>query len=546
MFRCLCRGFLAVFLSSPTLAAAASTCTDLTTFQADKNTTIISALEVPTGIYDPIEKEKVTRKTYPSQVPPFCRVAGITHPVPESSIRFEVWLPLPSAWNHKIEGTGNGAYSASMSWGGMINAIRLGYATSSTNTGHDGGNDDVRFVVGHPESIVDWGNRSIHVTAKIASSVVAHYYGAAAQHVYFNGCSTGGHQALQEAQRYPQDYDGILAGDAGNDRVHLNVGFLWDFAADHPDSGKSILADADLHLLHDTVINTCDVKDGVKDGIVSDPLGCHFDPAVLLCKDGQTSGCFTQQQVDATRKIYAGPRNPRTGEQIIAGYAPGSEIIANGGQYLGWQNFITDPKEPQRVDVWRYWVFDNDKWDWHTFDYDHDVALGDEKMASVNASNGDLRAFNNRGGKLIVYHGWSDPVGPPGDAIAYYEKVEKDDGGPAATRKFARLFMVPGMSHCGGGTGFLVQGGSRASSNPDDVPKWGGTDPAYNDAEHDMLSALDRWVTTGKAPNEIIAFHKENDSVTSTMPVCPFPKIATYRGRGDTADSSNYACKEPK
>ena len=532
------KGFLAILLGNVTIAAAASTCKDLTSFHLDK-TAITSAVEVPGGIYDPLEKEKATRKTYPSEVPAFCRVAGITHPVPQSTIRFEVWLPTPSAWNHKIQGLGNGAYSDSLSWGGLVNAIRLGYAASSTDTGHTGG--DLKFAVDHPERIEDWGNRSIHVTARIASAIVAHYYGKSAEHEYFNGCSTGGHQALSEAQRYPEDYDGILAGDAGNDRVHLNVGFLWDFAAAHPDGGKSIFTDADLHLLHNAAIAACDAKDGVKDGILSDPLSCGFDPGVLLCKASQTSNCFTQQQVDAARKIYAGPRNPRTGEQIIAGYAPGSEIIENGGQYLGWQNFITQPTEPQRVDFWKYWVLNDPNWDWHTFDYDHDVANGDQKMAVVNASSGDVRAFHNRGGKLLIYHGWADPVGPPGDAIDYYQKVEKMDGGPSATFKFARLFFVPGMSHCGGGTGYEVSGGSRANTNPDDVPKW-----QYTDADHDMLSALDRWVTTGKAPDEIIAFHKENGRTTRTVPVCPFPEVARYSGKGDTADSSSYACKASK
>lgn len=531
------KGFLAILLGNMTLAAAASTCTDLTSFHIDR-IAITSAVQVPAGVYDPLEQQKATRKAYPSEVPAFCRVSGIAHPVPESNIRFEIWLPVPAAWNHKIEGQGNGAYSDSYSRGGLINAIRLGYAASSTDTGHTGG--DLKFAVGHPERIEDWGNRAIHITAQITNAVVTHYYGSSAQHGYFNGCSTGGHQALSEAQRYPEDYDGILAGDAGNNRVHLNVGFLWDFAASHPD-GKSIFTEADLHLLHDAVLAACDVRDGVKDRIISVPLACGFNPAVLLCKASQTSGCFTQQQVDAARKIYEGPRNPRTGEQIIAGYAPGSEIIENGGQYRGWQNFITEPTEPQRVDFWKYWVFNDPVWDWHTFDYDRDVAIGDQRMAAVNASSGDLRGFRDRGGKLILYHGWADPVGPPGDAIDYYRKVQKLNGGAESTGKFARLFFVPGMSHCGGGAGYEVSGGSRGNTSPDDVPKW-----QYTDADHDMLSALDRWVTTSEAPKQIIAFHKENGQPTRTVPVCPYPEVATYKGKGDTSQASSYACSLPK
>jgi feruloyl esterase len=336
-----------------------SSCTELGSLNLP-HIAITSSVEVAAGVFSPSpEKSPTEHKVYPAAVPAFCRVVGVIHPVPESSIGFEVWLPMYSAWNHRLQGVGNGAYNGRISYGSLENAINLGYAAASTDTGHTGG--DVKFVVGHPERVADWGYRAVHVTTEAAKLILNKYYGTAPVHSYFNGCSTGGHQALQEAQRFPDDYDGILAGDAGNDRVHLNVGFLWGFAAAHP-NGQLILPDDKLPLIHQAVINACDAKDGVKDGILEDPLACKFDPAVLLCKGPETAACLTSEQVEATKKIYAGPRNPRTGESIIAGYAPGSEVIT-GGDYTGWKNFITGPKEPSRLDVWKYWVFNNPDWD---------------------------------------------------------------------------------------------------------------------------------------------------------------------------------------
>jgi len=523
---------LSLFMSG---RASASTCAELRAIKIP-STIITSAMDVPAGRFTPTYQTPPA-KIYSATVPAFCRVIGVTHPVPESTIGFEVWLPLPAAWNHRIEGVGTGAYLGRVSYGSLEDAIALGYAVSSTDTGHTGG--DLKFVVGHPERMIDWGNRAIHETALATKSIVAAYYGTAAAHAYFNGCSTGGGQALSEAQRFPEDYDGILAGDAGNDRVHLNVGFLWSFAAAH-DGDTLVLPEDKLHLLHDAVIRACDAADGVKDGILEDPLSCHFDPAVLACKAGASESCLSPREIDAARKIYAGPKNQRTGEQIIAGLMPGSEII-EGGDYAGWQNFITSPKEPSRLDFWKYWVFDDPNWDWHKFDYDHDVASADEKAAAVNASNPDLRPFQQRGGKLLVYHGWVDPVGPPGDAISYHDAVMKVIGSPIKTSEFFRLFMVPGMSHCNGGAGYELAGGARGVDDPDGVPKW-----PHPDSAHDMLNALDAWVTHGDAPQQLIAAHYEDGKPTRTIPVCAFPKVAHWTGKGSADDAKNYTCTSPK
>jgi len=528
----MCAIGLGIVLTRPSLA---STCTDLQPLGIP-HTTITSAADVAAGTFVPTYI-KAPAKIYPATVPAFCRVIGVIHPVPESKIGFEVWLPTPSAWNHRMQGVGNGAYSGRISYGALEDQVKLGYAVTSTDTGHSG--SDLNFAVDHPERIVDWGNRAVHETAQAAKAVVAKYYSAAPSHSYFNGCSTGGHQALSEAQRFPEDYDGILAGDAGNDRVHLNVGFLWGFAAAH-DGDRLILPESKLSVLHKAAINACDAKDGLKDGVLEDPLACHFDPGVLLCKGADSASCLTSEQVEAARKIYAGPRNSRTGKQIIGGLMPGSEIVV-GGDYSGWKNFITGPKEPSRLDFWKDWVFNDPKWDWHTFDYDRDVAIADKKMAAVNASDANLKPFRDRGGKLLMYHGWVDPVGPPTDAIDYYKSVEKVIGSSTKTQDFFRLFLVPGMSHCNGGEGFEVAGGSRGIDDPDGVPKWLNPDP-----DHDMLSALDAWVSEGDAPQHIIAAHYENGKVTRTMPVCAYPKVARWTGKGSADDAKNFACATPK
>jgi feruloyl esterase len=521
------RLFAVIFAAGALVPSAfGSACTDLRTIVLP-HSSITSAVEMPAGTFTPsTENASAERKTYPAAVPAFCRVIGVIHPVPESTIKFEVWLPSPDAWNHRLEGVGNGAYSGRISYGPLENAINLGYAAASTDTGHTG--SDLKFAVDHPERIVDWGYRAVHVTTEAAKLILAKYYGTAPTHSYFNGCSTGGHQALQEAQRFPEDYDGILAGDAGNDRVHLNVGFMWGFAAVHPE-GRLILPEDKLPLIHKAAVAACDA-------ILEDPLACKFDPGVLLCKGAETAACLTSAQVEGVRKIYAGPHNPHTGEQIIAGYAPGSEIVT-GGDYSGWKNFIVGPKEPSRLDFWKYWVFNKPDWDWHTFDYDHDIAFADSKMADANANNADLQSFKAHGGKQIMYHGWADPVGPPGDAIDYYARVQQTAGGAEKTQDFLRLFLVPGMSHCNGGAGYEVAGGARGVDDPNGVPKWPEPDP-----EHDMLSALDQWVSKGVAPKQIIAAHRKEGTIDRTIPVCAYPKVARWSGKGSSDEAKNYSC----
>jgi feruloyl esterase len=446
-------------------------------------------------------------------LPAYCQVKVTAKPVADSEIKIEIWLPAAADWNGKFVGTGNGGYSGAIGYGDMRNALQRGYATAGSNTGHDGG--DLQFGAGHPEKIRDWAYRAIHVMTETARQVVRGYYGKAAAHAYFTGCSTGGHQALMEAQRYPTDYDGIVAGDPGNDRIRLNAGFLWSWLAANKDAASPLPA-SKLAMINRAVIDACDGLDGVKDGLLGDPRSCRFDPGTLLCKGADEPTCLTAPQVTAVRSIYEGARNPRTSQQIFPGWVRGSEAPGGRG---GWSAYFVGQREPARVDFWRYWVFDNPQWDPRTFDFDRDVASADSKVGFIDANNPDLSAFQANKGKLLMYHGWADPVVPPEDGIQYYESAGKAMGGTAKIASFFRLFMVPGMGHCTGGPG---------------------------PSEFDALGALDRWVTEGVAPQKIVASHSTNGAVDRTRPLCPHPQVARWTGSGSTDDAANFVCAAPE
>jgi len=431
--------------------------------------------------------------------PAYCQVTAMVKPVPDSEIRVEIWLPPAPQWNGKFLGTGNGGYSGALSYAEMRAALARGYATAGSNTGHEGA--DLKFGTGHPEKIRDWAYRAVHAMTGTAQQVVRAYYGRAAAHAYFEGCSTGGHQALMEAQRYPADYDGIVAGDPGNNRIRLNAGFLWSWLA-----AKDLPA-SKLPLLNRAVVAACDADDGIQDGLISDPRRCRFDPGALECKNGDAASCLTATEVAAVRKVYAGARNSRTGEQIFAGWARGSE--------LGWGAYFVGKPEPARSDFWRAWVFGDPEWNPHSFDFDRDLDAAGRKVGYIDANNPDLSAFQKNKGKLLMYHGWADPVVPPEDGIRYYESVARAMGGEEKTATFFRLFMAPGMGHCGGGPG-----------------------PNTFDA----LSALDKWVTEGEAPEKIVASHSSEGKIDRTRPLCPYPLVARWNGTGSRDDAANFAC----
>lgn len=443
----------------------------------------------------------------------YCKVSITNTFVPDSEVHSEVWLPAPDKWNGKLLGLGNGGYSSRMDFRAMRAALARGYAVTDSDTGHTGG--DLKFGVGHPAKIDDWAYRAVHVMTQAAKLVVRSYYGRLPEHAYFSGCSTGGQQALSEAQRYPDDYDGIVAGDPGNDRIHLNAGFLWSWRVLHDKPGAD-LPSAKLPFLYNAVMHSCDALDGLKDGIITDPTHCHFDPSTLLCKDGDRNSCLTATQVEAVRKIYAGARNPRTGEQIFPGWIRGSESLPDGSG--SWAGYFVGRPEPARVDFWRYWIFEDPNWEPKSFDFDRDVTYADQALPQVSAVSPDLSAFRRRGGKLLIYQGWADPVVPPENTIHYFKSVEREMG-TKTVDSFLVLFMIPGMGHCGGGPGA---------------------------SKFDPLEQIDSWVTSTRAPQRIVAEHLDKAGlVDRTRPICRYPAQPVYKGSGSTDAAANFVCRAP-
>jgi feruloyl esterase len=488
-----------------TTSPAATTCVNLKALTIP-NVTITAAATQPAGPFTPPGSRN------PIMLPEFCRIEGVARPTSDSEIRFEVWIPPAEVWNGKFQGVGNGGYAGSISYPAMTTALQRGYATASTDTGHVG--DDLKFGQGHPEKVVDWAYRAIHVTAEVSKLIVRDHTGKFPDHSYFVGCSTGGHQALSEAQRFPDDYDGIVAGSPGYDRIRQIGSYLWAWTATHTKEGAPVLPASKLPLLTKSAVAACDSNDGLKDGLIDDPRLCRFDPATLLCKAGDSASCLTPPQVDAVKKVYSDLRNPRTGEQIYPGWSPGSEAFADGAN-AGWRGFVLDPPEPMRVGVYRYFLFDDPNWDWRTMDWDRDIAYADAKLGFMSAVDPDLTAFKQRGGKLLMHTGWADPVAIPNDVLKYYEAATRKMGGAEKTKEFFRFFMAPGMGHCGGGPGPNT---------------------------YDALSALEQWVEKGVAPSKIVASHSTGAVVDRTRPLCPYPQVARWKGTGSTDDAANFVC----
>lgn len=443
-------------------------------------------------------------------LPTFCRIAATLKPTSDSDIKIEIWIPA-SGWNGKFIAVGNGGWAGAISYGDMSAALARGYAVASTNTGHDGTGGDASFALGHPEKLIDFGPRAVHEMTVKAKAIITAYYGNAPKRSYWNGCSTGGRQALMEVQRFPSDFDGAIAGAPANYMTHLLAQSLWIAQAVHKHEA-SYIPPTKYPLIHDAVLEACDALDAVKDGVLEDPTHCKFDPMVLECKRADSPGCLTAPQVEAARKIYTPTTNPRTKRQIFPGLEPGSE--------LGWAAKAGPQPSPLAISYWRYIVFKDANWDYMTFNFDSDVALGDGIAKDIlNATNPDLKAFFGHGGKLLQYHGWSDQGISPRSSINYYKNVLDTMGGASRVDESYRLFMVPGMAHCHDGDG------------PD---------------QFDPINALEQWVEKGKAPDRIIASRIRDGKTDRTRPLCPYPQVATYKGTGSTDDATNFSCSLPK
>ena len=437
----------------------------------------------------------------------FCRIQAIASSGPDSEIHFEVWIPAQADWNGKLVSTGNGGYNPALSYNDMMFALRRGYATVGGDTGHQGRNaGDISWGRGHPEKIKDWGVRSVHEITVAAKAMVVALMKQKPTRSFYYGCSTGGHQGLVEAQRYPDDFDGIIAGDPANNWIRWSASSLWMYKANHtmPDN-KLIVTRDQQPLIRDHVMRQCDALDGRSDEVIDDPRQCSWQRmnfAALQCKDGASSQqCLSTAQIESLRKMYLGFQHPVTGKQEYPGLQPGTEEAWN---VLG--------TAPPRGDLWRQWVYEQDTFDIWSFDFADGLQKADAKLgAMVDATATDLAPFRSKGGKLMVYHGWSDPSVNPLDSIKYYEAVRSSMGSQAIMDEFYQLYVVPGMGHCGGGRGATVFGNASLQA-PQPTP------------ENDLLMALDRWVETGKAPQALRSVEIRDEKVISTRLLCPWPR----------------------
>jgi feruloyl esterase len=439
-------------------------------------------------------------------VPAFCRVAATLRPVKDSEIKIEVWLPA-AGWNGKMEAVGNGAWAGSISFSALATAVRAGYAGTSTDTGHSGGNP-ATFTIGHPEKVIDFAYRSVHEMAVTAKAVIRAYYGDAPKFSYFNGCSTGGRQAITAVQRYPKDFDGVVAGAPAMNVSHLQGNQAWTGQIAHLDEGGYIPA-TKYPALQAAALNSCDALDGVTDRVIENPRVCKFDPAVMLCTGEDNISCLTAPQVEVAKKVYSGVTNSVTGKSIFPGLEPGSE--------RGWASLSGPRPMALGVEVFRYLVHQDPAWTLAKFNADTDIPLAAKTIGPLmDAMDPNLKPFADRGGKLLIYHGWADPGISPRNSVNYYESVV-DKIGAAKASKSIRLFMVPGMGHCSGGD---------------------GTD------RFDAVAAIDQWVEKGKAPDSIAASHQvRGGAVDKTRPLCPYPQTAQYKGSGSTNEAVNFVCK---
>ena len=496
---------LAIFLALAP-AAFGATCDSLSSLNLP-GTTITKVALVPEGSFEAPGLPPPQQAAF-KRLPEFCRVAATLKPTSDSEIKIEVWLPTAN-WNGRFLGVGNGGWSGAIVYGALANGVGRGYAVASTNTGHDGA--DATFVTGHPEKLVDFGYRAVHEMTVKGKALTEAFYTKAPERSYWNGCSSGGKQGLKEAQKFPRDYDGIIAGAPANYWTHLMAGDLWPEIVTHKDPAAD-LSPASLAVLHKAALAACDANDGVTDGLIEEPVKCRFDPATVACKGDQTQDCLTAPQVEAARRIYAGAVNPRTHKSVFPGMPPGSELV--------WPALAGPKPFTIPVSHFAYVVFKNPQWDYLTFDYDKDVAAADKiDDGLLNATDPNLKAFFSHGGKLITYHGWNDQLISPINSVNYYETVVKANGGAAKVSESYRLFMAPGMNHCGGGDG---------------------------PSQMDPLPLLDDWVANGKAPDKIIAQHRTGNRVDRSRPWCSYPQIAKYKGTGSTDEAANFDCVTPR
>jgi feruloyl esterase len=498
-----------------TAEARAATCESLLALSLPHNTVTRAQLVAAGQFLPPSAAPSAAQETGAfKRLPAFCRVAATLAPSSGSEIKIEVWMPL-AGWNGKFQGVGNGGYAGTMTYTagsgslerGMAEALSRGYATASTDTGHTA--DSGSTFLAQPAKLVDYGYRAVHEMTIAAKAIVVAFYGAAPKRSYWNGCSLGGRQGLMEAQRFPADYDGVIAGAPANPQTLLSVWnvFVGQAALKNP---ANTIPTSKYPMIHRAVLDACDGLDGLKDGLISDPSGCQFDFNSLACDGEDSPSCLTAAQVATARTVTSPAVHPRSGASIFPGLALGTE--------LGWGLRIGGPApNPLGSDFVKYAIFKNPDWDWHTFDLETGVAEAARIADVTDATNADLRAFIQGGSKLLLYHGWADPNFSAQSTIDYYQRVTERLG-LAQTTNSVRLFLAPGMGHCGGGDGPNA---------------------------FDMVSALERWVENDQAPGLVVASHNIDGKLDRTRPLCPYPQIAKYDGTGNPDEAVNFRCVVP-
>lgn len=541
------RVWIAGVSAAPTLLGTAlAECTDLQSLEL-QDAALVSAEIVPAGVFNSPDGE-----TY--ELPAYCRVRGVAKPTPRSNIKFEVWLPT-QGWNGRYRQTGSGGFSGQIYYGSMADGLVDGAAVAATDDGHVGAEPwpygDASWALGQPQRVTDYAYRSIEATAVNAKMLVEAYYGKPPERSYFLGCSNGGRQALKAVQRFPDQWDGVLAGAPVLNFVETMVGFALNQSAQWGEGGAP-LPHSKLPTVQNAALAACGKAAFLVEGIAADPRYCRFDPTSLICEGEENDACLTPGEAATLSKIYDGPRQGENGKPFITGFAPTTEAVGVAGDPSGsgWRNWIIGMEPGQALQYifaqgfYRYFVLEDPEWDIRSFEMAKHAKkalekkiAGDSLLNLLNATDTDLADFEKRGGKLLMYMGWAEEALPPETGIDYYESVQDRVGGNK-TRDFFRLFMVPGMQHCGGGPGAGAMGQSKLFA------------PALkNDNKHDVVRALEAWVEDGVAPDRIIAAKYVNDQppqgVAFTRPVCAYPKVPAYKGVGSTDLAKNFKCVEP-
>ena len=520
---------LSIAISS--LPAQAAGCEDLVNLKIP-STTIKTAESIPAGDYTASDKIKYTG------LPAFCRVLASVKEAPDSDVEIEMWLPK-DGWTGVFHGNGSGGFGGTLASGANAAAIKRGYASVTTDMGTAPSNPLVGDpLIGHPRKWADWGKLSTHIVTKVGKDIAKAYYGKAAKHSYYTGCSTGGQEGLIEGQYYPNDYDGILIGAPVINRTWGHAAVAWDYIVANKEPGHK-LSDAKLTLLHDAAVSACSAKgNGLKsDPFISDPQKCDFDPAKLTCQGADSDKCLTEAEVATAKAFYTGPTN-HAGKATYFGWPPGSETGVLTWGFL--EAPFNAPGEPSFDGLFK-WVFGAD-WNWRNFDLDRDMPKVDAKLGPLvnGVLTGDFSRFKARGGRMIIFQGWADPIVAPDQTVDFFEKLNKKFG---AKQDFAQLYMAPGLVHCGlGGTGLNSFDSAQSSMTP--VPA--------ADARHDLFLAISGWVEDKNVPTEVVATtyvdaKDPSKGIAMQRPLCPYPQKAWYTGKGDPNDAGNFVCatKQP-